>query len=259
MRYLILLLTLLFASPAWGATIVLDQQTAKAVFDNDDGTSPFSFGTLPAVGSLVVVTCFGQSNTGSFYNVTSVTDNQGNTYTLAKTSVIGTQRSFIARAPNVASSGTFTVTVNNVNSTDNYLVCRASSFTGIVTSSPLDQSGEATDPGPQAADAGVSTAGSTAQADELVVACASIGGTGDANLNIGTATTGYINIVNEQDYTLHSTGSCDYKIVSSVGVQTANWSHDDITGSGAQDGWTAIIATFKAAVSTRRQMTPVMF
>jgi hypothetical protein len=226
------------------------QTIGKQTNDAAGASVNASFATAPAAGSLVIVGLVGWHSNG--YDVSSVTDNRGNSYSIVKSAVVGRQRSVIAYAANVNSSGTFTITVNNANGGDNYLTWAAIEVTGAATASVLDQSNTATDAGPQANDATVST-GTLAQADEFVFAAMSLSISGDNNLNIGTATTGYTNLANEQDFFNHNGASFDYKIVASTSAQSASWSHDDATGTddpspgGNSYGWTATIATFKAA------------
>lgn len=220
--------------------MALGQTVGKQVFDDVGASSSFSFGTGPAVGSTVVVAFWGWHAAG--YDASSVTDNQGNSYSLIKPTGAGHSMGVIAFAANVASSGTFTITINHASGTGNYVVATAAEFTGLA-SSPADQSATASDPGPQANDATV-TSGATTQADEVVVAVAAVAVSGSTNIAI-TTPAGFTNLAVEQNHNAHCGGSADFKIVAATGAQTAAWSHNDV-GSSADDGWTAAVLTLKA-------------
>jgi len=255
-RLIILLFVLLLPLPAWAVPAV-DQVVAKINFDNIIGAQDFSFGTLPAAGSVVCATFWAWANDD--FDISTVTDNQANTYVVTKTAVVAKSRAVIACAPNVNSSGTFTITLTPTNAGGVYSVVSAASFTEIQTSSPIDQTASAIDAGPQANDATV-TSGATTVDDEVVIAVAIIASVGDAALTI-TTPAGYTAIAVEQDNNAHLGGQASYLIVAATGAQTATWSHDDV-GSTADDGWGAVIVTLKgivAAGATRRYGTPIFF
>ena len=219
------------------AAIAVDQTSTTTTQDNV-GTSfnLNSFGSLPAVGSCVIVAGFGWNAAG--FDVVSVGDNQGNSYTVIKHSGYNgnNEKPFIAYALNVNSSGTFTPSIVNLYSSGNYVVCNAISFTGIVTSLAQDQTAEST---PGSGTSSSVTSGSTTQADELVIASNAISQSGDTNLNITTPTSGYTDICIEQDFVAHATGNAAYKIVAATGAQSASWGHDSANHA-------AIILTLKA-------------
>jgi hypothetical protein len=221
-------------------------------------TASASFGTAPAAGSLVLIGLVGWHDSG--YDVTSVTDNKGNAYTIVKAAVAGRQRAVIAYAENVSSGGTFTVTINNAGGSGNYLSWAAIEVTGVAASSSADQTSTATDAGPQANDATVTT-GATVTANELVFAVMSLSSSGSSNLHI-TSPGGYTNLASEQDFAAQNGFSADYKIISATGAQTAAWAHDDATGTdnpspgGSSYGWTAAIATFKEAGGASSSLFP---
>lgn len=224
--------------------IALDRTITKQIVDGSGTSFNASFGTAPAAGSLVVVYLVTWPNDIS---IDTIDDNQGNgNYTILKSTAAGQQQAVIAYKENVASSGTFTISVNGVGS-GSYVVWGASSFTGIATASSLDQQGGSSQGTPGPADPSASTAGTTAQNDELVIAVA---GVSDDDINNGlgaAATTGYTNLLLELNFQSHAAGSADYKIVSSTGVQSANWTSDN--DSGGDHGWTTKIATFKAVAA----------
>jgi len=227
--------------------IALDQSTTQQDLSNQGATSSYSFGTLPAVGSLVIVLIDAWFTTG--YDVTSIDDNQGNgTYTILKNaSAINGARGIIAYKENVASSGTFTITITHTGATGNYLNTRALSFTGVATSSPLDVS--ATNSGQTTATDANVTSAATVNGNALVVAQCSVAIAASTNVSLGAnATTGYTNDLIYQDFAAICAGSGDHKIVATAGAaQSANWSHDN-TDNGV-DGWTAVIGVFKEAAA----------
>lgn len=224
--------------------IAIGQTISIQQIDSSGTSSSASFGTLPAAGSLVVVEIFGWH--GSAFDLTSVTDNQGNTYTLLKTvtaskSVGGasTTRGCIAYATNVASSGTFTITINGLGS-GSYLTWGAQEWTGITTSSAADQSAQAAS---DSSSPVAVTTGTTTQADELVVAVIAAAGR-TTNAGIDDPPSGYTSLFAQQDYANHNAGEACYKIISATGAQTASWAVSALDGSFECD---ANIITFKAA------------
>jgi hypothetical protein len=247
----ILLAWTLLLSIAIAALAMVDQQTGEQTLDSVGSSSAFSFGTLPASGSAVFVTIFGFNSLG--YNAT-VTDNQGNSYSVVSSDpgFSNRTRALIAYAANVTSSGTFTVTINHTQGSGNYLIARATSFTGLATSSLLDQTGTNVDEfGPTPAT--VQTTGATTVANELVIAVASITDAADAAISTPSR---YTEIMLENDFGLHATGEAAYMIVSSTGTQSASWTH------GGGYAWTAVIATFKeptGAPAARRRAAPMIF
>jgi hypothetical protein len=145
-------------------------------------------------------------------------------------------------AENVA-GGADTVTVTGATST--YLAWAPAEFSGIATTSSKDQAASNTATN-TSTDANI-TSGTTSQPHELVLAVATAGIAGDINVAWGAAaTTGYTNIGQFPNWNDILSVSFDYKIISSVGAQSANWSHDPCTGD-TYNGWAAIIGTFRAA------------
>ena len=212
-----------------------------------------SFGSLPAAGSLVIVVISLWNTPGDGSDrVTSVTDNQSNTYTEAAQAVrTGASEDCCAAifyAENVNSSGTFTVTINL--EAGAYVEWSAHSFTGIATSSSLDQIGTNTGAGiTSGSQPTVATSGATTQADELVVACASSANASSPNGDVGWAIpsgwTGELSKhVSQADTIAHDAA---YNIIAATGTQTATWAaHATDVG----DAWAAVIGTFKASAGT---------
>jgi hypothetical protein len=226
--------------------ISLDQSTTTQTYVDVGGSSTLSFGTAPAPGAFVCLFLSGWHSSG--YDVSTVTDNQGNgNYSLVRHGTVANKaRAVLAYKENVASSGTFTITINHASGSGNYLVAAAASFIGVAASAPLDQTGTASGVN-TATDANV-TSGATLNTEELVCAVCSVGISGSSDVHLGSsAATGYTNVMLYQDFTNICAGSGDFKVVSPTGgaAQSASWSHDPTTGGS--NGWTAAIATFKAA------------
>jgi hypothetical protein len=220
--------------------IAFVQKTPQGdLLGGDSGT--LSFGSLPAAGSLIVV---GVSNwdSGSADQALAVSDNQGNTYYEAITSdESGDAVASIWYAYNIGSpTGTFTITINPAGSGDYYSAC-AAEFSGLTTPDPKDTTVKSagTDTTPVCGPTATPT-----QADELVIAVVQVSSS-DPTVGLDVpATVGYTNIEVEQDSTNIQGLSMDYKIISAAAAQSAAWGTLDASPSG---GWSAVIATFKAA------------
>lgn len=210
-------------------------QTASGVPD-DNG----SFGTLPSAGNAIFVMSGGWHTTP--YTVDTVTDNQSNTYTEDKEKVTGGGSGGIQIYSDIdigTPSGTFTITVDPTQASSNYMVWLAVEFSGVADSAAVDLS-ESTSSA--TGDAALTTAGTTAQADELVLALAGVSND-DPNVNLTNPTTGYTELGAYQNSNAILGFHASYKIVSATGTQSATWTHDNTS----QDGWAAIICTYKAA------------
>lgn len=224
--------------------IAIDKTLSMVQFANQSSASNISFSSLPVVGSVVIVEIVLYGNQDA--DIASVTDNQGHgSYNLVKGSLAASNfvRSVIAWVPVATSSGTFTLTINWGAAGGCYANVGANSWTGLAAS-PGDRSG-ANGATNTSTDASVVATSANSQADELVIAVMTAIHD-SANLHITTATTGYTNLFNYQNYD-YIAGSADYKIVSASETSQANWSHD-ATNGGYFDGWSSVIATFKAAV-----------
>lgn len=198
--------------------------------------STATFAATPAVGNYIVVLISGW-NAGTF-GVTSVTDNQGNTYSRAgaQPASSGLCRADIWYAKATTASGTFTVTVNC--GSGSYLEWIASEVSGLAATSPADAGAEANS---ATGDAAVGPTATLAQTSEIVFAVAAVANN-DTNITI-TTPSGYTNLAINQDATATIGMEASYKIVSATTAVSASWTHDNT----AQDGWVAKIATFKAA------------
>ncbi|MFO0773706.1 MAG: fibronectin type III domain-containing protein [Nitrospiraceae bacterium] len=149
---------------------VVSYKTGKFQASPADSASG-SFGFLPAAGSHILVGVT-QWNSDSSVNCIqgSVSDNQGNTYQLiasaggAPTHLTRVYAYLAEAIP--TPSGQFTVTVNCVDDRD-YLTADAWAITGALPGAIVDRIGTASTTGTSIT---VSTGGSTAQSDELLVA-----------------------------------------------------------------------------------------
>lgn len=211
------------------------RNTGKAS-DASVSLSTKSFAALPAVGNLIVVLISGW-NSGTF-GVTSVTDNQGNTYSRAGTqpSSSGLCRADIWYTKVATSSGTFTISVNCA--AGSYLEWVGVEVSGQDATTPFDKDAQANS---TTGDAATGNTATLAQADEIVFAVAAVSNN-DTNITI-TTPTGYTNLTINQDATATIGHEASYKIVAATTAVSASWTHDNT----AQDGWSCKVATFKQA------------
>jgi hypothetical protein len=195
-----------------------------------------SFDVTPTATRAVVASC-------TYYNfnntiVATVTDNQGNpTYTeVATLQNAAHSQPSLHVVPNIASTGTFTVTC--AVSTNTYIVLHIYELSGAATSSIVDASGT------NAVDAGsstgtVSTSGATTVADSIAIAAFAFQSAGT-----NTAGTGYTLLQSTTNVGTTVMGDSDeYKVLSATGSQTAEINF----GISQANGYAAVIATFKAS------------
>jgi hypothetical protein len=201
-------------------------------------TASASFGTLPAVGNHVS----GHTAVWHATRPTSVTfsDNQSNTWaTDAFEPDPGSPGSVAATgtAKVVTSSGTFTVTVATNQAANNFIEAVAVEFSGLTTSSWLDQSSV----GNWSASTSktVTDAGANTQASELVLFTAAHNSNA-TNVGINPPT-GYTQLAVNQDSNATIGFIAAYKIVSSIETSSASWTWTDSSGGAA------VLSTYKAA------------
>lgn len=181
-----------------------------------------AFGSNVTAGNLIVVAVEALSLT-----VSSVTDNQSNTYQKA-VSKLNSLDSELWYAYNVGGGNKPTITVNLSSAGSSAAI--AQEFSGIVSASnPLDQT--ASNSGSSGSPSSGTTA-ITSQGEELIVAAAALGG----SLSVGT---GYSNFVNKADGGAGNDCGMESKVASSTGTQSA-------TFGGSSASWASTIATFKA-------------
>jgi hypothetical protein len=206
--------------------------------------SAVSFTALPSAGDLVLV-FISYYESGASPTISSITDNQGNTY-----NPVGVTAAFagahtklaIYYAENIgAPSGTYTITVN-FGALSHDTVVYAVSFSGIATSSSLRGTPQTATGNDTPVDANV-TSDPNPQAGDLLIAAACAAVAGSTNVHFAGAT-GFTNMAVYQDYTDYNSLSADYKTAVG-GAETATYSHDSTATPG--DGWGAVIAAFKPA------------
>lgn len=208
-------------------------QTATVVQSNSGfatgGTNPsVKFSTNNTAGNLLWVAV------GSDATITAPTDSLGNTYTLAVavTGSGGSGNAAIYYAPS-ALPGANTVTCNHSGNGNTH--CHIAEINGLVSSSPLDQTGNVV----SSSTCSVSTSGATAQANEWIGAFVY----DSPNSNTLTSGTG-----DTQIQLSKNTGSGDAALsvsqnVSFTGIQTAT------CGGNSSNVLSQLITTFKASGS----------
>lgn len=173
------------------------------------------------------------------------TDSKGNTTAVDITWVEGANTRARATAGSVrltSAGSSHSWTINFPSGT--YCEGNVSEFSGIA-SSPLDQTAHSEwGSGGSFTDTSTTpTTGTTAQADEVVIACVDVNNN-VANASITDPPTGYTSIgVNQASSTTIGYEGA-YKIVSATGSQSATWNFAQ-PGSGA-----AVLATYRAATAT---------
>lgn len=217
------------------------QSTSKFRVSNGPSMGA-SFATLPTTGNGVFVIFAGwNSSTDINWQAGDVTDNQGvgNVYTLAVRSArVGNNRCAIFYCESIgATSGTFTVNINPA-ALVNFWGAGVALEYSAVSASALDQT--ATSTGSGTAETTGAT-GTTAQADELILACTAISVALTAITVEATSPT-WTEEAEELSFTTYLPFEADSKIVSAAAAYTGNWTHTINAGS-----WTAAIATFKLA------------
>lgn len=229
--------------------ISVTQTTAKA-----RGTAqtalPVSFGSLPAIGSLLVCQVAGWKSTN--FAVTSVTDNQtGNTWARAiQGPLAGGARPEIWWTKVVGSTGTFTVTVNCTSSTVVFSVSEVAGFVNPM----VDKTATNTQAPPTTAPSTGTTA-LTLTTDEYLIG----GTTADTgavytysarNVAGSNPSSGWASVLNEPDSNAYQ--ACDFVsvVASATGAMGHIWTVD------GNSGWISCLATFRERATIKRN--PVM-
>lgn len=235
----ILLLFFLFSENCLADYNPVIQHKVTNPVDNADNSAA-SFTSTPTVGNMIVVCVFGWRVPGGFDMPTNgVTDNQGNTYTRAvQSSLMPTANdgsASIFYAYNVASSGTFTITVDPTG-TGNYFSWSATEVAGAARSSdPKDQTTSSTG---STNTPSTGTTSATAQNNEIVFINLTTNQTGSPAVE--SVTPAWNEIFEQTDPINHFPGEVDYRVISSSGTQSGSWT---IGNTGPR--WAAAIATFK--------------
>lgn len=192
-------------------------------------------GSEPVSGNLLVLSAV----TSGSRTISSIVDSRSNTYAVADFAAFGTScTGFVAYsllATSLQNGDTITITWS---STANSAV-NISEWSGIAASSPLDQHANANSIGTSSVSTfTVGPTGTTAQADELVVAAF-----GYVGSNSGTAGSGYTLLTRVQSTGTNRSVHAEYQVVAATGAQTATMDIN-VASSG---GTGMALATFKAA------------
>lgn len=168
----------------------------------------------------------------------AITDSKGNSYTRVNPPSPVTNGDsvgiYYSENPTVGSGHTFTFT----GSLGTFGVITVGSFSGMNTSSTLDQQGSATGTGTTA------TAGSqtTTNADDLIIAVAQFGGGTDITF---TAQNSYATVDSRGNLDTTASGWMGYKIVAATGTYSGN----TVQQSGSSATWAGAQASFKGTAS----------
>lgn len=188
-----------------------------------------TFSSATTSGNLIFIAIADDS--GTSFEISSVTDNYSNAYTnISVTS--GTPVLSLYYAKNIAGGASHTITVNTAGFGTNYGIV-AQEFSGLDTTAPFDVTAAAT--GTSAAPASGSTAATTS-ANEQVVGAVAFAGSAAPSLG-----TGYSNLGSAVQ-TNADTGM-ESKTVTATGAQSAAFT---LTGSTT---WSCACVTFKQSSS----------
>lgn len=213
------------------------QTSGKKVEDAVNGARTYTMpGNFTANNSGVVT--IAHYDGGGLGAITGVTIG-GTAATLRKRKVdvpTGFIRAEVWAAQNIA-GGTPNFVVTMTGTGSQYISCGCEEWDNFAASA-FDQSGSAE---------GVSTApsattdGATAQADEVSYAVFADATTSGSNWGNTTPPTGYTEVWDETDVTLHQGGSAAYKVLSSIVTETATFT----SGTTTLNPWDCVIVTFK--------------
>ena len=187
-----------------------------------------SIGTT-TTGNLMVVCC--ASNSATSNDFASVTDNNSNTYSRAKSQPGNGTDVEIWYCHNFTGGASHTVTATTTNAFRNVAVV-AQEFSGAVTSASLDQTAGATGTGTSQSSGATST---TTQADEMVFGAMVAEASDTISLGAGFSNLG----INTGIASVRP--AAESMIISSTGAQTATFS------TAGSLNWNCAVATFKAA------------
>lgn len=207
-------------------------QTSSHYHGQNVGSKAGALASAPAAGNAIIVMIGGYRSSG--FDVGSVTDDRGNTYTLAKKSNLQTEiRSAIYYALNVAAL-TPTITVNAAAGTDNFIEFGALEVSGLAASGVVDQTASANGATTTTPPSGTTAA--TTVADELLIAVMTADNGNTLNIQpAGGWTQSHV----ENDGANFLNWSAVRKTVAATGTQSHTW-------SGSNGEYSACIATFKA-------------
>lgn len=200
--------------------------------------------SLPGAATAADLMILGVSAFNHIPGTTSVTDNQtGNSYVRDRLgsalNAVADGRSAIYSAMNINASGTFTITYNF--GTNQIETIYAAEYSGVKTTAATDVGAGG---GAAASNQTLTTAttGTTAQNDELAVACVSFSTSGNATLS--TTGSGWATSNQQPDGTQFQTGALSDKLLTGTGTQVNTWTFG--TGYG---GFDACIQTYLGAAA----------
>ncbi len=230
-------------------TIVQSRSIRGANITSATGT----FRNTPTAGNMVAVLVGGWDSGG--FTISSLTDNQGNTYTkrVEPGSSVNSSRCSIWTCENIAASGTFTITITS-SSAGSYIEASMIEIEGANTSSSTDVTASNTATN-TSTDANVTAGGAIAQANELWLSCCTIGISSSTNVGLTTPTNvDWYNIRVNQNFSGNVAFSADYYVSSSVVTPSVQYSHNATTG--ASNGWTCALLTIKGTFDAATWIDP---
>jgi hypothetical protein len=212
--------------------VALVQTSTLLRTENSGATSTLSYTSNLAAGSLSVL-CVGNYPSA----ITSVSGSTNGAYTRAVNYGDGGNNYVEIWYRANTSAGAETLTITPTSASGNYITAVAQEWSGMATSSPLDQTGTS-------GTLTVSTTGATTQANEVVFTVA-VADAGSSNVNWGTPT-GYTLIARENDSNTYTGLQAAQKTVSSTGTQSATHTNSSVSAD-------TIIATFKVASGSKQE------
>ena len=202
-----------------------------------------SFGSLPSAGSYILVAHSRYTAGGT--SAPTFSDNQSNSYSVQSTPVFFVDEVIHSQAfaENIGSpTGTFTITATG--GTD--LAWVGVEVSGLKATGARRYTESDTLTGPSSTDANLTTASTAAQIGDFIFAsaCATVSGSNDVGFG-AAPTTGYTNIGFNNTFQSNNTISADYKIATSGGAQSVQWSHQDVIGGSSS--WGCLLSAFEPA------------
>lgn len=209
------------------------QSTGKIRVSNGPSVSG-SFASLPAVGSLVLV---GVQGYLSYWQAGDVTDNQGNTYTVAVAKALSSAHCAIFYTVVTASAGTFTITIDPANTGNTWIVGSAVEYSGTWNSATCLDVAQTSSSG-----SGTSlTTGTTLQtsrANELVAAICGIT-INQVSITVESVSPAWTEEHEELSWTNYVPGEFNTRLISVRVAQSCSWTDTVSTP------WSGAIATFR--------------
>lgn len=196
-------------------------------------TSTAAFSSNTTLGNLIIV---GIANDGTAGSVTSVTDTQGNSYSLVVRNTALTAVTAEIWVAVVTTAGASNVVTANQGFNDGAIF--AQEWSGLATSSFTDQLARGTG----STTTMTATTAATTVANELIFAVGEVDLSGSNTITVGA---GYSNFLTASSSFVR--GAIESKTVSSTGAQTAT-----MTIASGTASWRECIATFKIAPTVNK-------